>query len=70
MSAIESKPVQTREANVLIELLARAPISLEVLDINSDDVLEAVQAHAQDIALGRPSRCGWPTPRSCCASTY
>lgn len=52
MSAIESKTVQAREANVLIELIAGLPTSLDALDVSSDDVLEAVQAHAHDIALG------------------
>lgn len=41
-----------REANVLIELRCEDPISEEVLDANSDDVLDAVEAHAGDIALG------------------
>lgn len=41
-----------REANVLIEFRMVAPMSEEVLDANSDDVLEAVESHAGDIALG------------------
>lgn len=41
-----------REANVVLELYWRDPISEEVLDANSDDVLEAVEKHAADIALG------------------
>lgn len=52
MSAIESKTVAPREANVLLELIAGEPMSVEVLDANSDDVLEVVQAHAHDVALG------------------
>lgn len=40
------------EANVLIELCPNDPMSLEVLDANSDDVLEAVHEHASDVALG------------------
>lgn len=41
-----------REANVVIELCWHEPISFEVLDANSDDVLEAVERHAGDVALG------------------
>lgn len=41
-----------REANVVLDLRCDDPISEEVLDANSDDVLEAVQQHASDIALG------------------
>jgi prephenate dehydratase len=41
-----------REANVLIEFQMVEPMSEEVLDANSDDVIEAVEAHAADIALG------------------
>lgn len=41
-----------REANVLIEFEMVEPMSEEVLDANSDDVIEAVEAHAADIALG------------------
>jgi len=39
-------------ANVLIELRVVGAMSEEVLDANSDDVLEAVQKHAADVALG------------------
>ena len=41
-----------REANVLIEFRMVEPMSAEVLDANSDDVLDAVVNHAADIALG------------------
>jgi hypothetical protein len=41
-----------REANVLIEFEMVEPMSEEVLDANSNDVIEAVEAHAADIALG------------------
>jgi len=41
-----------REANVLIEFQMVEPMSEEVLDANSDDVIEAVESHASDIALG------------------
>lgn len=41
-----------REANVLIEFEMAEPMSEEVLDANSEDVIEAVEAHAADIALG------------------
>ena len=40
------------EANVLIEFRMVEPMSEEVLDANSDDVLEAVENGAADIALG------------------
>jgi hypothetical protein len=40
------------EANVLLELRMLEPMSEEVLDANSDDVLEAVEAGVGDIALG------------------
>jgi hypothetical protein len=40
------------EANVLIEFRMVDAMSEEVLDANSDDVLEAVEAGAADIALG------------------
>ena len=52
MSGIDTTTPATREANVLLELIAPAPMSIGLLDANSDDVLEAVQAHARDIALG------------------
>lgn len=35
-----------------MELRIQDPISIEVLDANSDDVLDAVEAHASDVALG------------------
>lgn len=41
-----------REANVLLELRTENAMSEEVLDANSDALLEAVQRHAADIALG------------------
>jgi acyl-CoA synthetase (NDP forming) len=40
------------ETNVLLEFRMQDPMSAEVLDRNSDDVLEAVEKHAADIALG------------------
>lgn len=40
------------EANVLIEFRMAEPMSEEVLDANSDDVLEAVERHAADLAIG------------------
>jgi prephenate dehydratase len=48
---IAKNPTQ-REANVLIEFEMVEPMSEEVLDANSDDVIEAVEVHAADIALG------------------
>ncbi len=48
---IAKKPAK-REANVVIEFRMVEPMSEEVLDANSDDVFEAVEAHAADIALG------------------
>lgn len=48
----KAKRVAAREANVLIEFRMAEPMSEEVLDANSDDVLEAVEGHASDIALG------------------
>jgi hypothetical protein len=47
-----TKGQTNREANVLIEFQMVEPMSEEVLDANSDDVIEAVEAHAGDIALG------------------
>jgi len=41
-----------REANVLLELRVENAMSEEVLDANSDAILEAVQDHGSDIALG------------------
>ena len=41
-----------REANVLLELQMVEPMSAEVLDANSDDVMDAVLGHAAEIALG------------------
>lgn len=42
----------SREANVLLELCMTDAMSEEVLDANSDDVLDAVQKHGAHIALG------------------
>jgi hypothetical protein len=41
-----------REANVVLAMVPHNPVSFEVLDANADDVLEAVQNHAADVALG------------------
>jgi hypothetical protein len=41
-----------REANVVLAMVPRNPVSFEVLDANADDVLEAVETHAADVALG------------------
>jgi hypothetical protein len=43
---------RSSEANVLIEFQMVDPMSEEVLDANSDDVLEAVENGAAKIALG------------------
>jgi hypothetical protein len=40
------------EANVVLELRLPEATSEEVLDANSDDVLEAVEQHASNVALG------------------
>lgn len=47
-----SKSAAHREANVLIELQMVEPMSEELLDANSEDVIEAIENHAADIALG------------------
>ena len=41
-----------REAHVLLEMVMADPMSEEVLDANSDDVMEALESHAADLALG------------------
>lgn len=41
-----------REANVLLELRVEHAMSEEVLDANSDALLEALQSHGSEIALG------------------
>jgi hypothetical protein len=46
------KKAVDREANVLIEFRMTEPMSEEVLDANSDDVLKAVEKHADGLALG------------------
>lgn len=43
---------QDREADVLFEMQMADPMSEEVLDANSDDVMEALIDHAADLALG------------------
>lgn len=48
----ENNRSDSREANVLLELCMMDAMSEEVLDANSDDVLEAVQKHGADIAFG------------------
>jgi hypothetical protein len=40
------------EANVVLTLAMADPMSFDVLDRNSDDVLEAVEQHAAKVALG------------------
>lgn len=47
-----STPSSEREANVLLELRTQNAMSEEVLDANSDALLEAVQLYGSDIALG------------------
>jgi hypothetical protein len=41
-----------REAHVLLEMVMADPMSEEVLDANSDDVMDALENHASDLALG------------------
>ena len=41
-----------REAHVLLEMVMADPMSEEVLDANSDDVMDALEDHASDLALG------------------
>jgi hypothetical protein len=41
-----------RETNVLLELRTQNTMSEEVLDANSDALLEAVQTYGPDLALG------------------
>lgn len=41
-----------REAHVLLEMHMADPMSEEVLDANSDDVIDALEDHASDLALG------------------
>ena len=41
-----------REAHVLLEMHMSDPMSEEVLDANSDDVMDALEDHASDLALG------------------
>jgi hypothetical protein len=52
MAKVTSSAKEVVEANVLIEFRMAEPMSEEVLDANSDDVLEAVESHAGDVALG------------------
>jgi hypothetical protein len=52
MSMPGSPENQDREANVLFEMQMADPMSEEVLDANSDDVMEALLNHAADLALG------------------
>lgn len=44
--------VEMREVNVVLELRMQDAMSADVLDANSDDVLDAVQKHGAEIALG------------------
>lgn len=41
-----------REAHVLLEMVMADPMSEEVLDANSDDVMDALENHGADLALG------------------
>lgn len=41
-----------REAHVLLEMVMADPMSEEVLDANSDDVMDALENHASKLALG------------------
>ncbi len=41
-----------REANVLLEFRMADPMSDEILDANSQDVIDATIDHAADLALG------------------
>jgi hypothetical protein len=43
---------QDREVNVLFEMQMADPMSEEVLDANSDDVMDALLDHAAHLALG------------------
>lgn len=55
MTASEKKTSQDaseREANVLLELRVENAVSEEVLDANSDAILDAVQSYGAGIALG------------------
>lgn len=52
MGSRKSSPESTREANVLLEFRMVDPMSAEVLDANSEDVINAVLNHAADLALG------------------
>lgn len=42
----------SREANVVLEFQMVEPMSAEVLEANAEDVIEAVDEHAADTALG------------------
>jgi len=42
----------SREANVVLEFQMVEPMSAEVLEANAEDVIEAVNEHAADTALG------------------
>jgi len=53
MASEKSSPeTSNREANVLLEFRMVDPMSAEVLDANSEDVMDAVLNHAADLALG------------------
>lgn len=52
MPMSSSSENQDREANVLFEMQMADPMSEEVLDANSDDVMDALLNHAADLALG------------------
>lgn len=47
-----SNTADSREANVLLEFKMVDPMSVEVLEANAEDVIEAVIDHGASIALG------------------
>ncbi len=52
MASTQDNREHEREANVLLELHMADPMSEDVLDANSDDVMKALLDGASDIALG------------------
>jgi hypothetical protein len=61
MSSSRKASKETREANVLLEFQMVEPMSAEVLDANSEDVMDAVVEHASDIALGPAIALNFPS---------